>query len=377
METNPFILMSRIPEQYFCDRASETENILKCIDNQENVVLTARRRIGKTGLINHCFDVERIKKNYYEISIDILHTASFKELVQELGNVSFRVVASRSERMMKSFASALKSLSASFGYDPVLSSPTFDIKLGDIEQPQYTLDEIFQFLENADKPCIVAIDEFQQIVRYPEKNVEELMRGKIQKLSNTHFIFAGSERRIMSEMFFSEKRSFYLSATSVALAPIDKAVYQKFAESQFRSGGKSLDKEAFSHIYDMFEGVTMHIHRVLHDAYAYTEPGGNVSVSDIEYVCRSYVHEYGSRLRELMSNVSEQQKEVLYAIVEEKEASSITSAAFIKRHRLKSASSVQSAMKSLVAEDFVTKTGNVYTVSDPMLRIWIESEKIC
>lgn len=211
METNPFILTSRIPEQYFCDRVAETENILKCIDNQENIVLTARRRIGKTGLINHCFDVERIRQNYYEISIDILHTASLKEFVQELGNVSFRAVASRSERMMKSFAAALRSLSASFGYDPVLASPTFDIKLGDLERPQYTLDEIFQFLENADKPCIVAIDEFQQIIRYPEKNVEELLRGKIQKLTNTHFIFAGSERRIMSEMFFSEKRPFILA----------------------------------------------------------------------------------------------------------------------------------------------------------------------
>ena len=94
-------------------------------------------------------------------------------------------------------------------------------------------------------------------------------------------------------------------------------------------------------------------------------------------ICKSYIHEYGSRLRELMSNVSEQQKEVLYAIVEEKEATSITSSAFIKRHRLKSASSIQSAMKYLLSEDLVTKTGNIYTISDPMLRIWIESEKIC
>ena len=34
-------------------------------------------------------------------------------------------------------------------------------------------------------------------------------------------------------------------------------------------------------------------------------------------------------------------------------------------------------MKYLLSEDLVTKTGNVYTISDPMLRIWIESEKIC
>lgn len=81
---------------------------------------------------------------YYTIPIDILHTSSTKEFVKE---------------------------------------PTFNIKLGDISSPDYTLDEIFAFLESADKPCIIAIDEFQKIANYPEKNVEELLRAKIQKLS--------------------------------------------------------------------------------------------------------------------------------------------------------------------------------------------------
>ena len=31
------------------------------------------------------------------------------------------------------------------------------------------LDEIFYYLEKADKPCLVAIDEFQAIAKYPEK----------------------------------------------------------------------------------------------------------------------------------------------------------------------------------------------------------------
>ena len=59
----------------------------------------------------------------------------------------------------------------------------------------------------ADRPCIVAIDEFQQVTKYPEGNIEALLSGRIQKLVNTHFIFAGSERRLMNEMFFSDKRN--------------------------------------------------------------------------------------------------------------------------------------------------------------------------
>ena len=37
-----------------------------------------------------------------------------------------------------------------------------------------SLAEIFACLEQADKKCIVAIDEFQQISYYPEKNMEAI-----------------------------------------------------------------------------------------------------------------------------------------------------------------------------------------------------------
>lgn len=111
--------------------------------------------------------------------------------------------------------------------------------------PDYTLDEIFSFLESADKPCIIAIDEFQRVANYPEKNVEELLRGKIQKLSNTHIVFAGSERRILSEMFHSDKKPFYQSATTLLLEPIENEIYYAFAQKQFSLSGKQLQKEAF------------------------------------------------------------------------------------------------------------------------------------
>ncbi len=376
MKINPFILTNRIPDKYFCDREVETNKLISCIENQENVVLTAQRRIGKTGLINHCFDDKSISNNYYTISLDILHTASLREMVQDLGNVAFKAVAKRSDRMLKIFSSVLKSVSASFGYDPLTATPTFDIRLGAIDQPSFTLDEIFEFLEKADKPCIVAIDEFQQILKYPEKNIEEILRGKIQRLVNTHFIFAGSERRIMSEMFFSEKRPFYQSATSIMLEPIQKDKYVAFAEKQFSESEMLIDPVAITYAYDLFEGITMHVHRVLHDAYAATCEHEKFSLEDMKLLCKSYVQECGYRLKEMMGNISESQKELLYAISEERQATSITSSAFVKKHHLKSASSAQSAAKKLVSADLITKTGNVYTVSDPMLRIWIEQDKL-
>lgn len=374
MKTNPFYLTNRIPSQFFCDREKETELLLKSITNQENVVLIAQRRIGKTGLINHCFELKEIKDNYYTISIDILHTASTKEFVKELGNAVFATVAQKSDKLKRSFLATLKSLTASFGYDPINATPTFNIRLGDIDSPDYTLDEIFAFLESADKPCVIAIDEFQRIANYSEKNVEELLRGKIQNLMNTHIIFAGSERRILSEMFHSDKKPFYQSATTLMLEAIARDEYYAFAQKQFSKSGKKLQREAFDYIYSLFEGVTLYVHRVLHDCYYYTEDGETCTMKEAEVFSGNYINESGVKIKEILSVISEQQKELLYAVSSEVNAAGITSAAFIKRHNLKSASAVQSAAKSLLESGILTKKGNTYSLSDPMTRIWLERQ---
>ena len=84
-----------IPEEYFCDREKETEQLVTWVTNQSNVVLISPRRVGKTGLINHCFEQQVIKNEFITISIDILHTTSFSELILELGHAVFKHVAER------------------------------------------------------------------------------------------------------------------------------------------------------------------------------------------------------------------------------------------------------------------------------------------
>ena len=89
MNTNPFVLSPAIPDEFFCDRQNESASLIKSINNQENVVLISPRRVGKTGLIYHCFNQPEIRDNYITVSIDILHTTSFQELIKELGSAVF------------------------------------------------------------------------------------------------------------------------------------------------------------------------------------------------------------------------------------------------------------------------------------------------
>ena len=89
--------------------------------------------------------------------------------------------------------------------------PTWGIGLGAITNPSATLDEIFSYLNNAGKPCLIAIDEFQQITKYADDpNIEAALRTHIQRCSNAHFVFSGSHRHLMGAMFTSPGTSILL-----------------------------------------------------------------------------------------------------------------------------------------------------------------------
>jgi len=373
---NPFVVTGKIPPACFCDRLEEAAELQKALSNQMNVVLTSSRRMGKTSLVDFVFDKPEIQNEYITISVDILHTTTFREFILALGTAVFDTVATRSEKLRKQFVTFMKSLSASFGYDPIQNMPTFEVKLGDVQRPEYTLNEIFEYLESVDKPCLVVIDEFQQITRYPERNVEAILRTRIQKLTNANFVFSGSRRRLMEEMFFSSKRPFYQSAKSIRLEPIALDIYLDFAVHHFQQAGKDLMQEAFTYLYDSFWGVTFYIQRIMKDAFAETRAGEVCNLEMVKQLIEDYIDENDSRLREQLAFISEAQKELLYAIHAERQAQGITSMAFNKKYRLRSPSSTQSASLKLIEYDMITRKENVYSISDPLMCLWLDRGRI-
>jgi hypothetical protein len=183
-------------------------------------------------------------------------------------------------------------------------------------------------------------------------------------------IFAGSERRLMNEMFFSDKRPFFQSATLLQLEPIDLNVYTDFAVSQFKAAEKCIEPEAVTWAYQTYNGVTMYVHKLLHDCYAETKAGETCDIAAMKNASEQLILQNSKRLQELLAFVTEQQKEVLYAIASDGYVSRITSSDFVKRHHLKSASAVQSATKRLLDLDLITEQHKSYLM--PIPPMWYE-----
>ena len=372
---NPFYITGIIPEPYFCDREKETQWLLRTLENKAHILLTSPRRMGKTQLIRHLFEQPSIKDNYYTFYTDIYPTTSLHELVLFLSKEIYSVLVPKGKSVLNKFLAGLKSLAGSFGYDPVANTPTFNIKLGDIHSPELTLEEIFQYLEQADMPCIFAIDEFLQIANYPEKNVEATLRTHIQKMNNCLFIYAGSNRHILENMFNSAAKPFYNSAEQMYLECIPKDIYLGFVEEQFKKTGRKITPEAASLAYDLFEGHTYYVHNLLHNAFAYIDSYKAIDEADINNTVSDILEEKGRTFASVMNQLNYQQKETLIAIAKEGKANSVTSVAFVKKHALKSPSSVQYAISTLLEKQLLTYQNQgrtkVFGLSDRFMEMWI------
>ena len=92
---NPFIITGRIPEEYFCDRKLETQKMIRVLTNGGNICLMSPRRMGKSKLIQFCYDKQELSEGYYTFYIDILHTSSLAEFTYVFGQKVFEVLRSQ------------------------------------------------------------------------------------------------------------------------------------------------------------------------------------------------------------------------------------------------------------------------------------------
>lgn len=369
---NPFILGHRISRPYFCDRISEQHALTSAVTNGRNVVLISPRRMGKTSLIYvSIHDSKEIKDEYLTFFFDILQTNSLKEFTYLLGKSIFNTLVSKNITKVRGFLAALKTLKGTFGFDPISGTPTFDIQLGDIKHPEYTLEEIFNYIEQSERSVIIVIDEFQQVTKYPEKNTEAILRSHMQRMSNTSFIFAGSEQSILQEMFLSSKRPFYNSSEIMHLGPISEDLYVAFAADLFAERSRELKEDAVRMIFRLFDGNTFYLQRTMNGAFADTPDSAICGQETVVRSVRAMLAANEVIYREILSNVSTSQKTTLYAIAKERIVKNPLSGDFIKSHALPSSSSVQSALQKLVKSGFISKSEAGYSLTDPLFRIFI------
>ena len=151
----------------------------------------------------------------------------------------------------------------------------------------------------------------------------------------------------------------------------DEQKYADFVQHHFAANGKRIEDEAIAHTYQTFDGNTYYNQKAMREAFAVTAVETVCTKDMIEQIIHSMVRDTDRHYSEILARLSLPQKELLYAIAKDHRAMQITSGMFIRRHSLKSSSSVQNSIRKLLEYGIVSFDSGTYYIADQLMRLWL------
>lgn len=368
----PFPTTGYYGPSYFCDRQEELKTLANNIISGQSTSLVAIRRLGKTALIKHVQQL--LKRDWRPVYTDILPTEDTGDLLKYMATSIINSIPDKTKQG-KRIWDLIRSLRPVIGYDSYSGMPNLSFTLKP-EESRQSVQDLLSLMEQGDKPVLYAIDEFQQILNYPEANVDAWLRKTIQELKNVVFIFSGSQQHLMNELFGSPSRPFFRSTLFLQLHKIPSDEYARFIARQFHKNGRKILRECVDEILEWTDLHTYYVQLLCNRVYSnisgdIPRQSWKVEASKLlkeqEYVFFGY--------REVLTQL---QWQLLKAVALEGKLYAPTSKDFISKYGLGNPASVLRSLDSLMNKELLykqfDKNGNTfYSVYDLLFRRWIET----
>ncbi|MCR4965530.1 MAG: ATP-binding protein [Bacteroidales bacterium] len=371
---NPFIIKSYESKELFCDREEELQQLLRNTTGHTDTTLISQRRMGKTGLILRLYDeLSNERPDIQTIYLDIFASRNLDDFIKMLAEAAIRAFRPKSSLLDKLMV-FIKALRPQISFDPITGEPQLQISYQTAHEKEYTLRGLFEFLDSQNTPIVLAIDEFQQIRKYPEQNMEALLRTYTQLTKNITFIFCGSKRHIMTDIFANERKPFYSSTAFVSLGKIPFEKYKDFIVNLFGQRKRSVDSGAVDFILEWTRRHTYYTQQLCHTIY--DNGVTNIGHDEVKSSCAQLMQQGEAVYLQYRQMLTVKQWNFLIAIAKEGCVSQITSAEFLRKYRIGTPSTARKQADSLCEKGLLNAETTLhrteYTVNDVFFSHWLE-----
>jgi hypothetical protein len=369
-ELNPFLTENYISKEYFCDRQEELKVLCRKLENGNNLTLISNRRLGKTALIYRLF--EEIE-NSAGIFIDIFSCTNLKTFTETLAQAIFKRFPEK-RGIGKRFMDVLKGFRPTISYDVLTGLPEIRFEYQATQAYEHTIEGLLRFLDSQEKKTHIAIDEFQQIAMFPEKNVEAILRTIIQSLKNTNFIFSGSKKRMMLEMFNSANRPFFSSSQIIGLDEIPFDKYKAFIIEKFAERKRAIDEDAADFILEWTLRHTYYTQVICNAAFSTGKK--HITFEQVKLLCDEQLAAQQTTFMQYRDLLGPVQWKMLIAIAKEGSISEPQAKEFLLKHKIGAASSAKKALDALIDKEMVctveASDKTSYRVYNVFLMRWLD-----
>ena len=368
---NPFTIGIARRES-FCNRKKEINDLLNFAENGQDVVLYSPRRYGKSSLVFQVLN-ELKKKNYLTVYVDLFPISSEQDLISRFSESIVREIGtgvdthSFKDRIMNLFYRLIPS----FEIKPEGMSVT--VKFDRSTPAELLLDDLmeglYRFVKKKNLKACIALDEFQEITQLPEsKKIEGILRSHMQTHKEISYLYIGSRRRTIKDIFTEKNRPFYKSAFLYTLKNIPKKEFAAFIEKQFKETGKKCPASCAEEIYLNAQGYPYYVQKLALLVWNLTEKV--ISKDIIKKAVQLLLESESADFEGIWNGLSLVQKSVLKALARDPTPNPF-SKDYLEQHGY-SAGGAQKAIKVLISKDLIQiDEEKRYSLTDPIMARWL------
>ncbi|WP_448377137.1 AAA family ATPase [Fervidobacterium sp.] len=362
---NPFKIGKTYTPENFIDRKEEYDYLVGAVESGNNVVVVAPRRFGKTWLLQKFI----AEGGYPVVYLDLFGSFSLKGFVQKVMKHAYELL--KEKNPMSFVGRYLKHIAnhVSFSFDVGGVSFSIDSELSD----ELLTEQMYELLEGVqkdlEKKLVIVLDEFQAYKSINEK-LPESLRSFYQVQKDVVFVFSGSMRHMIEELFFEESGVLYHSCLRIDIGkmlPEEECV--EYIVEKFNYTGKKIILEDAKRIYGLTKGHPYFLQLLCYELWNKTE--GVIGKEEIgvffDSLCERESYGY-----ELIIETLEYKylKNVLKLISEQ--TGDYFSIANLQKYKIPSATTLNNLLKKLTERGIVEKLGRgKYQIIDPLFERYV------
>ena len=364
---NPFKYGTIVSGEDFCGRRSLLRQIIGHIESSQNIVLLGERRVGKSSTVYEAF--LKCKRGQL-LYVDLLGIKSIDALCRRI--LRAIIILEQKTKWFNRIIKTLSYLRPSISVDPITSMPTVSFDAS-VEMKANSIPEVLTLIESLGKKrrLVVVFGEFQDILNVEDSHEAlSLLRSKIQFQSGIPYMFVGSIRHKMDEIFTNHDSPFFKSAIPLTVEPLPYEEFSGFLKKKFATGQRRVDDEVLEKVFEIASEIPGDIQQLCEALWEVSSEKEIISPNKLKNAIELIFAREQKSYENYISLLTNIQLRCLIAIAKEG-GKRVFSASFMKSAGFNNPSSVRRAITRLIKLNILFESGGEYRFTNPFFRAWL------
>ncbi|HEV2614373.1 MAG TPA: hypothetical protein VGV92_06660 [Gammaproteobacteria bacterium] len=356
----------------FCNRVVERKQLKESIKQGRHTVVMATRRYGKTSLINQVLLELGLPYAIMELTMAVSIEDMERIIIKYIGDLLDSILPKTTkakQRILKLFKWLNPEIVLTVSGQKLTFHPERS-KLTAVENISEMLKKLDDAAVLAKKRVVVVMDEFQQVSEIQNHPLEAAIRHAMQYSKLVSYVFSGSHRHMLQDMFNSKNRPFYNSCEIMKIERISREDYVYFIQHAAQEKWhKPLSDQVLEVIFNLSEFHPSFVNRICGHFWLLNE---FPTVESIKKYWETFIDSRHAEFTEDILALSKNQRKVLRYLACHPTTS--PSGQEVCRETGLPEASVRQSVRKLLLMDYVFKNREgVIGVLDPAFRDFIKS----